>query len=295
MNITELKTPIRIYWDLPAGDSDLACLDIAEQIVRLKILSLDLNAAANSSPQIYLSLLERFSSVPIALSLTIPLSVLTKERYTEILRYRFKNLYLLLDDAAALASINPAELKTAGGPALGISFDVTEKNYLQLPQVYSFCAAHGLSLVLPMQRLLQGGGFFALSQVQRQKLSTAIKEIVKPDKMQVVIHDPFLWRVFFPTLHFPEGSCQAANTMLAISANGDVYPCPSLPVTLGNLKDTDLPSIAHSSEKKGLRERLLKLPTGCDGCIELVGCFGGCRGRGYVATGSWDQPDPGCR
>ncbi len=297
MSISELRTPIRIYWDLPAEESatGVDCLSIAGQIVGLKILSLDITASVSTPSSIYQAVLERLAAAPMAVSLTLPLAAITPTIMGQLSSYRLKNLNIGLTEKSELAAVKDLNFKTGKAPAFGVSFAVDGNNYHQLPEVYSFCAGNGLSLILPMQRLMLGGEHFALDKVRRQELSDLLKEVVKPEKMQVVIHDPFIWRAFFPTVHFPEGSCQAANTMLSITADGDVYPCPCLPVGLGNLNGMSLAAIAHSTEKQNLRGELTRTPAGCDDCSELTSCYGGCRGRGYCATGSWDEPDPGCR
>lgn len=297
MKINELKTPIRIYWDLPAeeSDTDIDCLSVAEQVVGLKILSLDITASVSTPSVIYLSVLKVLSSAQMAVSLTIPLAALTPAIMFELSGYRLKNLHVGITTSDELDEVKEFVFSTGKTPSFGISLAVDGSNYHQLAKVYSFCADQGLSLVLPMQRLTPDGQWFALKKAQRAELSDLLKEVIKPEKMQVVIHDPFLWRAFFPRVNFPEGSCQAANTMLSINAEGDVYPCPCLPVSLGNLKKASLALITASVEKKALRMKLTVTPAGCNDCAELASCFGGCRGRGYCATGSWEEPDPGCR
>jgi GeoRSP system SPASM domain protein len=83
--------------------------------------------------------------------------------------------------------------------------------------------------------------------------------------------------------------------MLYISPGFDVYPCPMLPVKLGNILDRPLKEIIRSDEKKGLRRDILKRPSVCVSCGETDACKGGCRGRAYVMTGSLEQPDPACK
>jgi GeoRSP system SPASM domain protein len=113
--------------------------------------------------------------------------------------------------------------------------------------------------------------------------------------LKITVHDPFVWRAIFPDTPFPEGRCQAANTMLAIDSSGIVYPCPVMPVAIGDLKKQTLKEIAASAAKKELRARLLQLPQDCSGCAAAEACKGGCRGRGERVFGSWEGIDPGCR
>jgi len=296
MNIPELKTPIRIYWDLapqePGLEPDFP--GIAEQIAGLKILSVDLTESAPAVSDACLRILARLSSEQMALSLTLPLSAITPATPAKLSGFRLKTLLVAVSSAAELAQVEVL-LQSASSPvSIGISCAVTRANFRELPAMLSFCAVHGVPLVLPMQRLALGGDCFRLSREERQELSDRLREVARTERMRVVIHDPFLWRVFYPAASFPEGRCQAANTMLHIAANGDVFPCPYLPVMLGNLATTPLSVIAGSAEKKDLRGRLVAAPQGCQSCVELAECLGGCRGRGYCATGSWDEPDPGC-
>jgi GeoRSP system SPASM domain protein len=290
---TELKTPFRIYWDLPAGAADAGHMAIAEQLIAQQILSVDLTAPADCSH--WLPLIERLSMVQMALSVTIPLGSFSPALLSSLLQCSVKNLNLAIETSADLVCFDGDAFRGAGKTVMGMSVAVTAENYRQLSHLYAFCIDQGFSLVLPMQRLVPGGNYFALNREERQILADSISGMSKPGKMQVTVHDPFLWRIFFPTLDFPEGRCQAANTMLFITAEGNVLPCPSLPVTLGNFREMSLAAIVKSEKKRNLRERLLQAPDGCVACASLASCFGGCRGRAYVAGGSWDGSDPGCR
>jgi GeoRSP system SPASM domain protein len=298
MNIRELKTPIRIYWDL-APQTQLDHRQIAEQIAGLKILSLDLTETAPAVSGACLAILERLKTEQIAVSLTLPLVAATPAALLQLSRFRLKTVSIGIAGAHELPAVQllryaASEAGAGAGLQVGVSCQVTSHNYRDLPALLAFCVEQGAPLVLPMQRMELGGDCFGLERGERQELSRRLSEINRPEKMRITIHDPFLWRVFFPTTAFPEGSCQAANTMLHIAANGEVYPCASLPVRLGSLAETTLSAIATSVEKRELRERLISPPQGCLACDELASCLGGCRGRGYCTTDSWEEPDPGC-
>lgn len=298
MNLTELKTPIRLYWDLPSrpADTNLDYQGICEQIISLRILSLGITEMAPALSDGCLAILDRLKNQPIATSLTVSFSALDTAALPILHGF---NVRLLLVRASTLDDLRVVpQLKASDGPKppIGVSFDVSADNFGILPEVLSYCVENGVQhLVLPMQRLQAGEDCFQLGRLEREELSSRLAEIDRSAAMKITIHDPFLWRVFFPTVSFPEGSCQAANTMLYIAGNGDVYPCPTLPYRLGNLFDTALRAIVESTGKKELRERLINPPAGCTSCAELDQCRGGCRGRGYFLTESWDEADPGCR
>ena len=81
----------------------------------------------------------------------------------------------------------------------------------------------------------------------------SLEEIGGVVGLRLTIHDPFLWRAFNPGIPFPQGGCQAANTMIAISPDRGVYPCPTLPVRLGELDSLSLKQIIASPAKKEFR------------------------------------------
>jgi GeoRSP system SPASM domain protein len=83
--------------------------------------------------------------------------------------------------------------------------------------------------------------------------------------------------------------------MAYISSDGNVYPCPSMPLALGNLRETPLKSILSSAYKKELIKSLFEPPEECLGCGELYQCAGGCRGRVYALADTLDRRDPACK
>jgi GeoRSP system SPASM domain protein len=144
-----------------------------------------------------------------------------------------------------------------------------------------------------MQRLGRGADVFFLSRQDREKIGMSL-EAAEFDSQRMVIHDPFLWRAFHPKEEFPAGGCQAANSMVYISPEGTVMPCPSLAMALGNLAQRSLKEILLSEEKKKLRAVLRAEPDGCRSCESRERCVGGCRGRTYALCGNFDHPDPAC-
>lgn len=89
------------------------------------------------------------------------------------------------------------------------------------------------------------------------------------------------------------GGCPAGTHYLGIRPNGDVTPCPYLPVFGGNLKSSGLADIwQHSDPFVKIRERHA-LGGRCGDC-EFNATCGGCRARAYGATGSYTEEDPLC-
>jgi len=291
MNLPELSTPIRLYWDItPLPDIPVDLTRICGEIISLKILSLDLTASGSDVlPDSCFEIIEQCRTAHLPVTLTLSPEALTEATSLRLAANPPKELLFRINDTDDLPSALPAEID-------GISFPVTEQNWRQLPELFRFAFEQGCKrLVLPMQRLYTGEQPFHLTRRELETLILELSPIPRHPAMGVTVHDPFLWRGVFPETPFPQGRCQAANTMLSISPHGIVYPCPTMPLPLGDLKKESLRDIARGSAKKELRAHLLRLPEGCSSCEEAAACKGGCRGRGERLSGSWDGIDPACR
>jgi len=89
------------------------------------------------------------------------------------------------------------------------------------------------------------------------------------------------------------GGCPAGTHYMGIRPNGDVTPCPYLPVFAGTLRTSSLADLWTSSELfTGIRRRT-SLGGRCGEC-EMNGHCGGCRARAYGMTGDLMAEDPLC-
>ena len=89
------------------------------------------------------------------------------------------------------------------------------------------------------------------------------------------------------------GGCPAGTHYMGIRPNGDVTPCPYLPVFAGTLRSASLTDLWASSELfAGIRRRA-SLGGRCGAC-ELNAECGGCRARAFGMTGDLMAEDPLC-
>lgn len=309
MKLKELSFPVRAYWDLrPAPpDSPVDYLKICDEIVGMKILYLDLSDTGFPLSDACIRILERLRDENIAVSLTVSRKCLAPSLIDLLSGFNIRALSLevsSLDGLTSAAEKIGECRKISSVPSIsrekrkdfsGISFLVDRENFKDLPEAVSICREKGITrFVLPMQRLFKASDCFSTDTHERQKLGERISR-ENLQEMKLTIHDPFLWKVFYPSVEFPEGGCQAANSMIYISSEGDVYPCPSLPLKFGNLSKNTLKEMMASSQKRKLRALLSVPPEGCYDCAEVNQCVGGCRGRTYVLADSLGVPDPSCR
>jgi radical SAM protein with 4Fe4S-binding SPASM domain len=89
------------------------------------------------------------------------------------------------------------------------------------------------------------------------------------------------------------GGCPAGTHYMGIRPNGDVTPCPYLPVFAGTLRNSSLPDLWTSSALFTDIRRRTSLGGRCGDC-ELNAQCGGCRARAYGMTGDLMAEDPLC-
>ena len=89
------------------------------------------------------------------------------------------------------------------------------------------------------------------------------------------------------------GGCPAGTHYMGIRPNGDVTPCPYLPVFAGTLRSASLADLWTSSGLFTDIRRRASLGGRCGEC-EMNGHCGGCRARAYGMTGDVMAEDPLC-
>jgi radical SAM protein with 4Fe4S-binding SPASM domain len=98
-----------------------------------------------------------------------------------------------------------------------------------------------------------------------------------------------------PTRTYSDGAggCPAGTHYLGIRPNGDVTPCPYLPVFAGSLRRSTLADLWAASELFTSIRRRAALGGRCGEC-EMNTLCGGCRARAYGMTGDLLAEDPLC-
>ncbi len=88
--------------------------------------------------------------------------------------------------------------------------------------------------------------------------------------------------------------CNRMGMSAHIEANGEVYSCAGLPISMGNVLKTGLAEIWLNNDfAKACKEYHSKLSGSCGSCEEVEIC-GGCRAIAYQITGDPFGPDPLC-
>ncbi len=296
MNLRELPSPLSIYWDLPEASPDPAlCRRVCEEIITTKMLFLSLRDSGSPVGCSCREVLDALKGDIIGISLTVPGSAATPSFLGGL---SGSAVTTLLIDTSSLTEVSSFFEKRGpygqGELTPGISFASSRRNYREIPGVVSFCLQQGIQdLVFPIQRIGPEERAAYLEHKGRDELAAKLRAI-DYRSMRITIHDPFLWQIFYPEADYHEGGCQAANSMLYLSPDYKVYPCPAMPLELGDLHETTLGEIINSAKKKELRRYLLTPPVDCVPCPQADKCLGGCRGRALASVGSLDRRDPAC-
>jgi radical SAM protein with 4Fe4S-binding SPASM domain len=92
--------------------------------------------------------------------------------------------------------------------------------------------------------------------------------------------------------NYAHGSCPAGKYYCRITPEGDVTPCPYMPVSAGNLRATGFADLWRSAPVFG-DLRGARLGGRCGAC-EFSKICGGCRCRAYATYGDYLAEDPAC-
>ncbi len=100
-----------------------------------------------------------------------------------------------------------------------------------------------------------------------------------------------------PLLRFAEmvfHGCSAGRGFVYVKPNGEVWPCPFIEISCGNIRNKSFSEIWNTAPLfKDLRERESRLKGQCGKCQYKTLC-GGCRGRAFAITGDYLASDPSC-
>jgi radical SAM protein with 4Fe4S-binding SPASM domain len=178
------------------------------------------------------------------------------------------NLYFLVPTGRGqfVSDITPAQYDEVLASLYKI-----QRKYNRRMLVNAKCAPHSIKTVLENAALRQSAGHTGVE----------IDPMPADDKFPIRVYSG------------GAGGCPAGTHYMGIRPNGDVTPCPYLPVFAGNLRRSPLADLWTSSELfTGIRRRS-SLGGRCGAC-EMNGHCGGCRARAFGMTGDLMAEDPLC-
>jgi putative heme d1 biosynthesis radical SAM protein NirJ2 len=173
---------------------------------------------------------------------------------------------------------------------------VTQRNKDRIGELIDFAesvgaAAHHIFFLVPTGRgkdladeILSPEEYEGLLKMilERQRTtSMELRPVCAPQFMRIAAEEGIPMR-------FTKG-CLAGTAYCVIIPNGEVNPCPYLPLSVGNVKDTPFSEIwSDSPLLKTFREESLH---GACGACEYQNLCGGCRARAYYESGGEEGGD----
>jgi GeoRSP system SPASM domain protein len=296
MNLNNLNVPIIVHWDVrPNADIPPRVMHtLSDDLASNKILVLHIWDSSPALSASSMTVMEKLKNTHMNITLTVPHSALDgfdMEQFLPALRkvlIHYENLDQII---SGLKERKPSTQKTL---PVGISFFLNETTWRDIPGLLKICVEAGIKDIhFPIQRPESDQRIFSPDEEVTRWLSKEVGSI-KKNNLNINIHDPFLWALFNNGMNGNTKGCQAAHTMIYISGNLDVTPCPLLPIVFGNLQYTTLTEVFLSGKRRQFRTQLLAPPRECMDCERLNRCLGGCRGRAYMYYQTFDKRDPAC-
>lgn len=185
------------------------------------------------------------------------------------------------------------------GISVLVQSTVTPWNYHEIPDLIAFASGLGATGFLLYFLVCTGRGE-ALTDITPTQYEKALADLVEaqgkyPGMMIRAKCAPQLVRVAERngSALMASAGCLAGNQYGRITPEGDVTPCPYLPLGAGNVRTTELVEIWAGSPL--LRQFRNPVLGGRCGACEFRQECGGCRARVYAATGHLWGEDPFCR
>jgi len=210
-------------------------------------------------------------------------------------------------------TINGIKATKDAGLGLQINITMMKHNYYEIPALLDMANELGADIVLLYNLVPEGRGMEDEIELSRDQFSDIINFISKKQRSIVPIVEPtcspqywaYLVNKFHDNGNAHNGhrpgrlatlafkGCAAGNGMCYVKPDGEVWPCPFVPVSGGNIRQTALREIWESSEVFVDLKTRDKLKGECGRCANKNIC-GGCRGRAFAHYGDYLQEDPFC-
>jgi radical SAM protein with 4Fe4S-binding SPASM domain len=188
------------------------------------------------------------------------------------------------------------------GLSVQINAVVTKRNYGELPRLIEYSRSLGAKVFSPFFLVCTGRGE-ELTDITPEQYEEILYSVVetggKCDGMMIRPRcAPTFRRILYQDdpdsslLKMDTGRCLAGLRYCRITPEGDVTPCPYLPLSAGNVRTEDFHDIWRNSDLlASLREKSLQGK--CRRCEFRLLC-GGCRARAHALRKDHLAEDPWC-
>ena len=208
-------------------------------------------------------------------------------------------------EGAWKATMNGVEALKRARMDFLVQTSVTQWNYDEIPKIVAFAYQLGAKVLnlYFLVRTGRGKTVMDLTPAQYEKMLETMFELQAAYTGKMLIAAkcaPHYKRVIYGQQSdsaflqgYPSGTCPCGIYYCRITPEGELTPCPYLPVSVGNLKDESFVTLWNESKTfQDLRNR--NLLEGKCGVCEFKEVCGGCRARAYATTGNYLAEDTSC-
>ena len=208
-------------------------------------------------------------------------------------------------DGAWEGTMNGVEALKRANLDFLVQTSVTRWNYDEIPQIVDFAYELGAKVfnLYFLVRTGRGKTVMDITPAQYERMLSTLFELQAKYRGKMLVAAkcaPHYKRVIYeqqsdsPFLQaYPSGTCPCGIYYCRITPEGDLTPCPYMPVNVGNLKTESFATLWNKSKVfQELRDR--KLLEGKCGACEFRDVCGGCRARAYALTDNYLAEDPSC-
>ncbi len=205
-------------------------------------------------------------------------------------------------DGAWEAAIKAVRICRSNELAVQINTTVSQKNYNEISRLIEYCQTLGVDVFSPFFLICTGRGE-ELTDITPKDYERILSLIVEwqgiYDGMMIRTRcTPTFRRILYQIdpnstlLKLDTGRCLAGLHYCRITPEGNVTPCPYMPLPVGNVKRDSFKDIwTESDEFALLRSASLK---GKCGLCEFRLICGGCRARAFAFYKDYMEEDPWC-
>jgi radical SAM protein with 4Fe4S-binding SPASM domain len=207
-------------------------------------------------------------------------------------------------------ALRAIEATKKAGIMLQINTTAMEYNMPHLPELIDFTDNSGAGIMLMYQLVAVGRGEKIEKATLKKSANKYLSELIaEKQKNAKTIIEPVAGPQYWPYLLEKKGikegfglklaskvfhGCAAGRGFVYVKANGDVWPCPFVEISAGNIRDLSFGEIYKNAPIfQNLRRREELLKGACGECNYKTVC-GGCRGRAHAYSGDYLEEDPRC-
>lgn len=293
---------------------------LLDQLLDLKVQTLNLSGGEPFLKKGFFDLLDYAKNFPLVTITTNGTLLSDKNTVTKLKKFTNIRISISLDGLKkthdnlrqvngtydkvikAIDNLTQASIRTS------VRYTLTTLNRKETLRVYKEISrfpieSFNLRAVLPAGRA--SASMMPSSKEYQDTMRQLLSESTET-KVPVISGDPILLPIFPELLGsiweemgekvFSEicSGCLAGEEVVYISPQGEVGPCPYLPTTKENFKDTSLVAIINKAQLfRQLNNFRQKLKGGCKGCRYRYLC-GGCRAAALSLDGNIFAYDPRC-